>query len=132
MHLLHSFRVYFCIFCTRFECIFASSALVSSVVLHLLHSFRVYFCIFCTRFECIFASSALVSSLVVHVLHSFRVYFCIFSTRFECSFITVFRSQAEYRQFSLIDWRQDCQHLTPLLKLHSKRVEMLENYTRNE
>ncbi len=38
---LHSFRVYFHIFSTRFECIFTSSPLVSSVFLRLLHSFRV-------------------------------------------------------------------------------------------
>ena len=49
LHLLHSFRVYFYIFSTRFECIFTSSPLV-----------RVYFYIFSTRFECIFISSPLV------------------------------------------------------------------------
>jgi hypothetical protein len=63
--LLHSFRVYFSIFPTRFECIFPSSPLVSSVFFHLPHSFRVYFYIFSTRFECIFP---------------------IFPTRFECIF----------------------------------------------
>jgi hypothetical protein len=42
-YLLHSFRVYFDIFSTRFECSFTSFPLVSSVVLHLLHSKRVYF-----------------------------------------------------------------------------------------
>ena len=47
-HLLHSFRVYFTIFSTRFECITPSSPLVSSVLNHLLHSFRVYFTIFST------------------------------------------------------------------------------------
>ncbi len=51
---LHSFRVYFHILPTLFECIFTSSPLVSSVFSHLLHSFRVYFHIFSTRFECIF------------------------------------------------------------------------------
>jgi hypothetical protein len=59
--LFDSFRVYFCIFSTRFECISAYSQLVSSVFLHILHSFRVYFCIFSTRFECISAYSPLVS-----------------------------------------------------------------------
>ncbi len=33
-HFLHSFRVYVHIFSTRFECIFTSSHLVSSVVFH--------------------------------------------------------------------------------------------------
>ncbi len=41
--LLHSFRVYFHVFFTRFECIFTSSSLVSSVISRLLHSFGVYF-----------------------------------------------------------------------------------------
>jgi intraflagellar transport protein 81 len=41
VNLLHSFRVYFFIFFTRFECIFSSSSLVLSVFFHLLHSFRV-------------------------------------------------------------------------------------------
>jgi hypothetical protein len=80
LHFLYSFRVYFGIFSTRFECF-----------LHLLHSFRVYFLVeiameafqcpsiclsishvmalygggqmtgeFPTRFECIFTSSPLV------------------------------------------------------------------------
>ena len=96
---LHSFRVYFNIFSTRFECIFTSSPLVSSVFSHLLHSFRVYFSyhilrhsllctpkelvcghfldiqghLFSTRFECNFTSSPLVSSVVLHLFHSFRV-----------------------------------------------------------
>ncbi len=42
------------IFSTRFEFVFSSSPLVSSVLLHLLHSFRVCFCIFSTRFESVF------------------------------------------------------------------------------
>jgi hypothetical protein len=54
-HLFNSFRVYLNIFSTRFECISASSPLVSSV----------FFSIFSSRFECIFQ----------HLLHSFRVYF---------------------------------------------------------
>ncbi len=73
--LLHPFRVYFCIFSTRFECIFASSQLVLSVFLQLLNSFRVYFCIFPTRFECIFASSQLISSVFLHLPNLFRVEF---------------------------------------------------------
>jgi hypothetical protein len=49
---------------TRFECIFQSFPLVSSIFFDLLHSFRVYFLIFSTRSECIFWSSPLVSSVV--------------------------------------------------------------------
>jgi hypothetical protein len=41
--LLHSFRVKFYFYSTRFECSCSSSPLVSSVVLRLFHSFRVYF-----------------------------------------------------------------------------------------
>ncbi len=47
--LIHPFRIP-----TRFECIFTSFPLVSSVVSQLSHSFRVYFHIFPTRFECDF------------------------------------------------------------------------------
>jgi hypothetical protein len=53
-NLPHSFRVYFYIFLTRFECIFQSSSPVPSVFFNLPHSFRVYFSILLTRFECIF------------------------------------------------------------------------------
>jgi hypothetical protein len=56
LDLPHSFRVWFHIFPTRFECIFTSSPLISSVVSHLPHSFRVYFYNFSTRFECGFRS----------------------------------------------------------------------------
>ncbi len=52
-HLSNSLRVYFHIFPTRFECIFTSYPLVSSVFSHLINSFRVYFHIFPTRLECI-------------------------------------------------------------------------------
>ncbi len=89
-------------FSTRFECIFTSSPLVSSVFLgesepsqwalaearyqnrfmarndtkvHLLHPFRVQFYIFSTDFQCSFTSSPLISSVVLHLLHSFRVQF---------------------------------------------------------
>jgi hypothetical protein len=102
--------VYYCIFSTRFECIIASSPLVSSVLLHLLHSFRVYYCIFSTRFECIFH---------------------IFSTRFECSFSKL----CEKEKHSTVSSREASVMVKltiALVKLHSKRVEKMSNYTRNE
>ncbi len=48
VHLLHSLRVWLCIFSTRFEYGYASSPLVSSVVMHLLHPFRLIFQILCS------------------------------------------------------------------------------------
>jgi hypothetical protein len=82
------------IFSTRFECIFASSPPVSSVVLGLflpllvelqLRNWPLYtlliLMITCsmvqvqnyTRFECSFTSFLLVSSVVSHLFHPFRV-----------------------------------------------------------
>ncbi len=88
---------------TRFECVFTSSPLVSSVVSGLLWNYDHILSIlsqfspglvplvlnghahrkakymdrntgiFSTRFECIFTSSPLVSSVFLHLLHSFRV-----------------------------------------------------------
>ncbi len=96
VYLLHLFRVYFGLFSTRFECISASSPLVSSVVF--MENFVLFqnsfnwkrrscrrkprlraktenLGLFPTRFECSFTSSPLVSSVVF-----------IFSTRFECRY----------------------------------------------
>ncbi len=98
------------IFSTRFECGFRSSPLVSSVVLDLLHSFRVYFHIFSTRFECSLRSSPPVSSVVLAP-----------SVSHESSEETVTASQIE-----------QVKAINRVVKIHSKRVEKMWIYTRNE
>ena len=139
----HSFRVYFRIFSTRFECIFASSPLVSSVFSHLLHSFRVYLHIFSTSFECGFTCSPLVSSVVSHLLHSFRVYFSgpgelylsPSSLTSLTSLVEGYRTVRERRlgevNYTRNEWRRCKTTLETSgedVKLHSKRVgKMLSN-----
>ena len=78
---------------------------------HLLHPKRVYFCILSTRFECIFTSSPLVSSVI---LGSYQA-----SVGDVCS---VYYARMRRHVY-----------VTPkYAKPHSKRVEKMQNYTRNE
>jgi hypothetical protein len=106
LNLLHSFRVYFSIFSTRFECILHVDEVqrmlyvpwilrehqrteyfcLGTTCTYLPHSFRVYFHIFSTRFECNVHIFPNVWSVLSHILHSFRVYDHIFFTRLKCIF----------------------------------------------
>ena len=79
-----------------------------------------------TRFECSFTSSPLVSSVVSHLPHSFRVCFsalCINSTPTSS---IIFAGQW-LRISSLSTF-----YGSLWVKLHSKRVEKMSKYTRNE
>ncbi len=121
-------------FYTPFECSFTSSPPVRSVVLHPPYSFRVQFYIFSTRSECSFTSSPLVPSVVLHLPHSFRVQFYIFPTRFECFFLAIVRVHPdEWKEpISVASFAQAISSRDIHVKLHSKRVEEMRNYTRNE
>ncbi len=111
----------FHIFSARFECGFASSPLVSSVVLHLIHSFRVWFHIFSTRFECSSARGDRLASVSPEACD------LVFSL-LELDFL----KRSNIKKVLDHEW----------LKIHSKRVEKMQttletseedaNYTRNE
>ncbi len=91
--------------------------------------------IFSTRFECSFTSSSLVSSVVSHLIHSFRVQFRYeyhrgqgYSPRttvgLETCKTTLQTSEEDVK--TKLETSEDDE------KLHSKRVEKMKNYTRNE
>jgi hypothetical protein len=86
--LLHSFRVWFYIFSTRFECSFTSSPLVSSVVFRKYQKQRNKYYFAVLTFDSVETSQFVYSELdgLGNLLHSFRVYFYIFSALFECIF----------------------------------------------
>jgi hypothetical protein len=83
---IHSFRVYFYVFSTRFECVCTSSPLVSSVYFH--SFFRKQYLCWSDEWWCNVARAKMIvcPRYTLGLLHSFRVWFHIFSTRFECSF----------------------------------------------
>ncbi len=83
--------------------------------------------IFSTRFECIFGIFST----------RFECIFGIFSTRFECSFsfFVVIDAEKRSKNYTQNEWRRSKTTLETSgedPKLHSKRVEKIQNYTRNE
>ena len=127
MRVSHSFRVWFHIFSTRFECSFH---------------------IFSTRFECSFHIFSTLFACSFHIFSTrFECSFNIFSTRFECSFrflTTMFWSHilkpntsvklteeellgqmlhlSQVKIYTRNEWRR-CENL------HSKRVEKMWKFT---
>ncbi len=84
MHLLHSFRVWFCIFSTRFECSLRSVRKnMAGFVRNIYIVTERTQVTFPPRFECVYTCSPLVSSVFILIPHSFRVYLYLFPTRLE-------------------------------------------------
>ncbi len=123
------------IFPTRFECISTSSPLVSSAVLHLPHSFRAYF-------SPVYSLSARYSGAAPLVLSMY----CSFEFTVEKNHpergvrsaslgLVTWIANAYMKIYTRNEWRRWKNTLETSrddVKLHSKGVEKMEKYTRNE